>query len=128
MTTSEHIALEPLRQPKEVCCVPLISRLADDAALALADIFKALADPARLQILDILRQHQGQVCVCDLEGVVGLPNPTTGQRPRQATISHHLKVLRDAGLIGSEKHNQWVYYFIRPECLATVRVALDHLG
>ena len=53
---------------------------------------------------------------------------TTGQRPRQATISHHLKVLRDAGLIGSEKHNQWVYYFIRPECLATVRVALDHLG
>lgn len=111
------------------CCGPgLAPRLSDDEAQTHAALFKALADPARLQILDILSQHAGQVCVCDFEGLVGLPDPETGQRPKQPTISHHLKVLRDAGLVDSEKRGLWVYYFLRPERLEAVRRLLQLLS
>ena len=116
----EAVILEPKRQSGQACCEPIASRLGDDAARAGAGLLKALADPARLQILDILVQRGGLVCVCDLEGVVGLPDPATGQRPKQPTISHHLKVLRDAGLVGYEKQGLWAYYFVRRERLSAV--------
>lgn len=116
----EAVILEPKRQSGQACCEPIASRLDDDAARAGAGLLKALADPARLQILDILVQRGGLVCVCDLEGVVGLPDPATGQRPKQPTISHHLKVLRDAGLVGYEKQGLWAYYFVRRERLSAV--------
>jgi ArsR family transcriptional regulator len=119
-----------VREPattSDACCDPTPPRISDDIARAGADLLKALADPARLQILDILSRRGGEVCVCDLEGVVGLPDPTTGQRPRQPTISHHLKVLRDAGLVGYEKRGLWAYYFVHGARLAEARALLDAL-
>ena len=113
------IILEPKRQPGNACCTPAVTpRLSDDEAREAAELLKALADPARLQILDVLGQHTGYVCVCDLEGVVGLPDAQTGQRPKQPTISHHLRVLREAGLVDYEKRGLWAYYFVRRERLA----------
>lgn len=126
--TSETIILEPRRRPGQGCCeADVAPRLSDEQASSWAELFKALADPTRLQILDVLSQHTGTVCVCDLEGVVGLPDQQTGQRPRQPTISHHLKVLRAAGLVGYEKRGLWAYYFVRRERLAAVQELLDRL-
>jgi ArsR family transcriptional regulator len=103
-------------------------RLSDRGAEGAAGLFKALADPARLQILDILSQQAGEVCACDFEGRVGLPGADSGQRPKQPTISHHLKVLREAGLVTARKRGLWVYYSVRPERLDTLRAILDLLG
>jgi ArsR family transcriptional regulator len=126
---TESIPVAPVDGANGQCCdCQARPRLSDRRADAAADLFKALADPARLQILDILGQSAGQVCVCDLEGVVGLPDEHTGQRPKQPTISHHLKVLRDAGLVGSEKRGLWVYYFVRRDRLAEARELLAHLA
>lgn len=128
MTTTETIIIEPKRRAGQGCCDPALSpRLSDEQAEAAANLFKALADPARLQILDILSQHTGMVCVCDLEGLVGLPDAQTGQRPRQPTISHHLKVLRAAGLVDCEKRGLWAYYFVYRERLAEARDLLAQL-
>ncbi len=128
MTTEEHtLLLEPKRQFGQGCCQAVIPRLSDEEAGYAAVLLKALADPTRLQILDILSQHTGKVCVCDFEGVVGLPDPETGQRPKQPTISHHLRVLRDAGLVGYEKQGQWAYYFVRRDRLADVQCLLNGL-
>jgi ArsR family transcriptional regulator len=128
MSIAEHntIVLEPRRALGQGCCETVPPRLHDDEARAAADLFKALADPARLQILDVLSQRAGLVCVCDLEGVVGLPD-ADGQRPKQSTISHHLRVLRDAGLVGYEKQGQWAYYFIHRDRLTDVQALLSRL-
>jgi ArsR family transcriptional regulator len=121
--------LKIFQECDEGCCAPVEgSRLSDERAGTVADVFKVLGDPARLQILDILSQHAGQVCVCDLEGRVGLPDAQTGQRPKQPTISHHLRVLREAGLVGCEKRGVWVYYFLRREQLAVAAAALAALA
>ncbi|NJK81222.1 MAG: helix-turn-helix transcriptional regulator [Chloroflexaceae bacterium] len=119
-----------LEQPTTAaCCLPGITpRLSDSEAQAAALLLKALADPARLQILDVLAQHERLVCVCDLEGIVGVPDPETGQRPKQPTISHHLKVLRLAGLVDYEKRGQWAYYAVRRERLAAAQALIAHLG
>jgi len=120
--------LEPTVQADALCCDTLTtSRLSDNQAQEAANLLKALADPARLQILDILSQHGGQVCACDFEGKVGQPD-ASGHRPKQPTISHHLKVLRDAGLIDGEKHGLWVYYFVRPDRLTAVQTVLGMLN
>ena len=79
-------------------------RFADDLAL--------LANPVRIQLLDVLSRNEGRVCVCDLEAAVPVKQPT---------VSHHLRVLRDAGLIESERQGLWVYYRIRREKVATLR-------
>ncbi len=116
------------RRPGEPCCLPGVApRLTDAQSEEAAELFKALADPARLQILDILSQHAGLVCACDLEGRVGRPDARTGERPKQPTISHHLKVLRDAGLIEAEKHGLWVFYFLNRERLAGLKRLLNNL-
>jgi ArsR family transcriptional regulator, arsenate/arsenite/antimonite-responsive transcriptional repressor len=121
------ITIEPKRQPGQGCCEPVLPRLTDGAAASAAELLRALADPTRLQIIDILLQRGGMVCVCDFEGVVGLPDPRTGQRPKQPTISHHLKVLREAGLVGYEKQGLWSYYFVRAERLNDLRALVDRL-
>ena len=121
------VILEPKRQVGQACCATVTPRLDDEAAKASADLLKALADPARLQILDILVQRSGLVCVCDFEGVVGLPDPQTGERPKQSTISHHLRVLRDAGLVGYEKQGLWAYYYVRQERLRDIQAVLQLL-
>ena len=108
------------------CCDnEMVLPLADATAKRVADLLKALAHPARLQILDILSQHAGEICACDFEGLVGLPDKESGQRPKQPTISHHLRVLRKAGLIESKKHGLWVHYFIRREQLEQVQSLLN---
>lgn len=99
-------------------------RLDDGRSLRLSRLFKVLGDPARLQILDILARHPGEVCVCEFEGVVGLPGEVSGERPKQPTISHHLRILRENGLIDSRKHGQWVYYFLREGGLDEIRECL----
>jgi ArsR family transcriptional regulator len=92
------------------CCAPLNGPLLnDDEAAALARTFKALADPARLRLLNMIAAAaNGEMCVCDLTGAFE-------QSP--ATISHHLKVLRQAGLITGERRGTWVYYRVIPEAL-----------
>ena len=110
------------------CCEGGVAlRVAEKDVADAAALFKALSDPARLQILDILSQRGGEVCACDFEGVVGMPNADTGTRPKQPTISHHLRVLREAGLIDGEKRGLWVYYTVCHERLACVLSILHTL-
>jgi ArsR family transcriptional regulator len=79
-----------------------------EEAVRMALVAKALGDPVRLQLVDVLRQHAGKVCVCELVPLFDLAQPT---------VSHHLKVLRDAGIVGSERQGLWAYYFVIPEAL-----------
>lgn len=81
----------------------------------LARIFKALSDPTRLQMMLILSRNGGQVCVCDFERIFDLGQPT---------ISHHLKILRKAGLLDCEKRGLWAYYFVQSAALEPLRSVL----
>jgi ArsR family transcriptional regulator len=94
------------------CCVPVEPRLSTAAAERLSADLQILGHPIRLQILDMLARSEGQVCVCDLEAAVPVKQPT---------VSHHLRLLREAGLIDCEKHGLWAYYYIRAEALAALR-------
>src|SRR4051794_7290860 len=97
------------RPPGEACCDPLVfPEVTSVAADRLAATAKALGDPIRLQLVDVLRQHAGEVCVCELVPLFDLSQPT---------VSHHLKVLRDAGLVGSERRGIWAYYYVVPGAL-----------
>ena len=99
------------------CCAPVLqSRLGKSAAEQLATVFKAIADPARLRLLSfIAAQPSGEACVCYLTKPLGLSQPT---------VSHHLKVMHDAGLLTRERRGTWMYYRIVPEQLAALRDAL----
>lgn len=99
------------------CCVPLGSSAFDEAAAAeLAKGFHALADPIRLHLLSMITAAgPGGACVCDLVGPVGRSQPT---------VSHHLKILRQAGLVISEKRGTWAWYQVRPDRVAALRAAL----
>ncbi len=101
----------------EVCCEPLLQGpLAAEPAAELAAAFKALGDPVRLQLLSLIAAVEpGTACSCDLEEPVGKSQPT---------VSHHLSVLADAGLITKEKVGRWVMCSIVPERLAALRTAL----
>jgi ArsR family transcriptional regulator, arsenate/arsenite/antimonite-responsive transcriptional repressor len=81
--------------------------------------FKALADPTRLRILAMLAESSSSMCVCDLN---------EGFELEQPTISHHLKVLRKAGLVSSERKGTWVYYWLNPEAADWVRETLASLA
>jgi ArsR family transcriptional regulator, arsenate/arsenite/antimonite-responsive transcriptional repressor len=94
------------------CCDDAEPQLSTETAQQITDDLLLFAHPVRLQILDILARRQGQVCVCDLEAAVPVKQPT---------VSHHLRLLREAGLIGCERHGQWAYYFLKREALAAVR-------
>ena len=129
LTKDENaLQLEEPREPGQCCGFPRKSlRFDDRRSLRLARIFKALGDPARLQILDILSQREGEVCVCDFEGAVGLPGQTASHRPKQPTVSHHLRVLRECGLIDSRKRGRWVYYFLTEGWIQEIRECIDLL-
>jgi ArsR family transcriptional regulator len=86
--------------------VQLEAPLAEEEAVAQARRFKALADPTRLQLLSLLLRHEGRLCVGELVNAFTL---------EQATISHHLRVLREAGLISGYKHGLYAYYQVRRE-------------
>jgi ArsR family transcriptional regulator len=95
-----------------------VLRLSSAEAESLAATLKALGHPVRLQIVDLLSRYSGQVCVCDLEQHFSLAQPT---------ISHHLKVLREAGLVDSEQRGLWVYYRVVPDALIPLRRLWDQL-
>ena len=103
---------------QDACSQPaLIGDPIDDAAAAgLAPVFKALGDPVRLRLVSLIGARQGgEVCVCDLTSAFDLTQPT---------ISHHLKVLREAGLIDSERRGTWVYYRVVPAALERLAALL----
>lgn len=99
------------------CCSPLVGQpLSEPQAVELAVMFKALGDPVRLRLLSLIASHDGgESCVCDLTGAFALTGPT---------ISHHLKVLRESGLITGERRGTWVYYRVQPEALARLSAVL----
>ena len=97
------------RAPGEPCCEPVVyPEVERQQAEQLARIAKALGDPVRLQLVDVLRKHAGKVCVCELVPLFDLAQPT---------VSHHLKVLRQAGIVGSEREGLWAYYYVIPDGL-----------
>ena len=100
------------------CCTPLSERaLPAGSAALLAEAFKALGDPVRLQLLSLLAtSEEGEVCACDLVAPVGKSQPT---------VSHHLKVLRDAGLVTATKRGVNIWYAVVPEQLEALRGALQ---
>ncbi|MER6129406.1 metalloregulator ArsR/SmtB family transcription factor [Streptomyces sp. NPDC001795] len=100
------------------CCPDLAAApLDEDQAAELAKVFKALGDPVRLRLLSMIasRGEGGEVCVCELTPAFDLSQPT---------ISHHLKLLRQAGLIDCERRGTWVYYWVLPGALDRLAVFL----
>ena len=95
------------------CCSPLTSEpLTTQQAEQVAPLLKALADPVRLRLLSLVASHEGgEACICDLNAAFELSQPT---------ISHHMKVLHEAGLVDRDKRGVWVYYQIRPQALASL--------
>ena len=99
--------------PCEPVVYPDVKRV---KALRMAEVAKALGDPVRLQLVDVLRKHAGKVCVCELVPLFELSQPT---------VSHHLKVLRAAGIVGSERQGLWAYYYVIPEALGELTAWLS---
>ncbi len=117
MSAALDIAPKRKRPAGEPCtCSPVAPTIDNDLAQRLIAIAKALADPVRLRLVDVLRDHPGQVCPCELAPLFELSQPT---------ISHHLKILRDAGILGSEKHGLFVYYYVRPGALTELAAWLS---
>jgi ArsR family transcriptional regulator, arsenate/arsenite/antimonite-responsive transcriptional repressor len=113
MLIDEQIAPKTKRPAGQPCCEPVVypdvQRL---EAERMAGVAKALGDPVRLQLVDVLRKHAGKVCVCELTPLFDVGQPT---------VSHHLKVLRGAGLVDSERRGLWAYYYVVPEALEEFR-------
>jgi len=106
-----HLELLPKqkRPAGKRCCEPVVyPDVEHDAAIRMAEIAKALGDPVRLQLVDVLRKHAGEVCVCELVPLFDISQPT---------LSHHLGKLRAAGLVDSERRGLWAYYYVKPEAL-----------
>ena len=103
-------------QPLEPCCAPVLAGVLDDGdADRLAGAFKVLADPVRLRLLSLVASRPDGVCACEVVEPLGRSQPT---------VSHHLKVLREAGLLESERRGPWVWYRVVPERVAALRSAL----
>jgi ArsR family transcriptional regulator, arsenate/arsenite/antimonite-responsive transcriptional repressor len=97
------------RAPGERCCEPVVyPDVERDAAVRMGEVAKALGDPVRLQLVDVLRKHAGKVCVCELVPLFDISQPT---------LSHHLKRLREAGIVDSERRGLWAYYYVIPDAL-----------
>jgi ArsR family transcriptional regulator len=97
------------RPAGEPCCEPVVyPDVKRREAERLARFAKALGDPIRLQLVDVLRKHAGKVCVCELTPLFDVGQPT---------VSHHLKVLRDAGIVDCERPGLWAYYYVLPDAL-----------
>ena len=97
------------RPAGERCCEPVVyPEVEREEAERMATVAKALGDPIRLQLVDVLRKHAGKVCVCELVPLFALSQPT---------VSHHLNVLRRAGLVDSERQGLWAYYYVLPDAL-----------
>jgi ArsR family transcriptional regulator, arsenate/arsenite/antimonite-responsive transcriptional repressor len=103
------------------CCPPLSREpLSAEQASQVAPLLKALAEPVRLRLMSLIASHPGgEACVCDLTGAFDLSQPT---------VSHHLKVLREAGLLDRDKRGVWVYYRARTEALASLGALIGGPG
>ena len=102
------------------CCVPVgTPSLADDEAEATARVFKALGDPARVRLVNLLATNDGAVCMCDLIDPVGLSQPT---------VSHHMKKLVDAGLVEREQRGKWAYFSLKRDAVEKLAVVADLKG
>jgi ArsR family transcriptional regulator len=107
---SKMLPLLPPAREVEPCCPPLNERpLSTEEAVRTAAMFKALGDPVRLRLFSLIASHEGgEACVCDISDV-GVSQPT---------VSHHLKKLKDAGLLTSERRGTWVFYRVAPSVVA----------
>jgi|SRR5215210_2385061 len=109
MAVDLQLAPKQKRASGDPCCEPVVHPdLGRSEAERVATVAKALGDPVRLQLVDVLRKHAGKVCVCELVPLFDLAQPT---------VSHHLKVLREAGIVGSERRGLWAYYYVEPGAL-----------
>ena len=119
MSTSATPVRSGQRLPPAVaCCTPLLHEpITADQAAELARLLKALADPARLRLISIVASHEGgEACVCDLTEPLGLTQPT---------VSHHLKILVDAGIFTRDKRGVWAYYAVVPSALNALSSVLS---
>jgi ArsR family transcriptional regulator len=108
--------LTPVGGSAKVCCTPITDAALDaDGAAEGASVFKALADPVRLRLLSMITSADGEICVCELTPQFDVSGPT---------ISHHLKVLREAGLVDCERRGTWVYYWPVPARLEWIATLL----
>jgi ArsR family transcriptional regulator len=109
MPVDLELAPKQKRPAGEPCCEPVVyPDIERDEAERMASVAKALGDPIRMQLVDVLRKHAGKVCVCELVPLFDLSQPT---------VSHHLKVLREASIVGSERRGLWAYYYVEPKAL-----------
>jgi ArsR family transcriptional regulator, arsenate/arsenite/antimonite-responsive transcriptional repressor len=109
MSVDLELTPKTKRSAGERCCEPVAyPDVQPDEAQRMAAIAKALGDPVRIQLVDVLLRHAGKVCVCELVPLFDLSQPT---------VSHHLKVLRQAGIVGSEREGLWAYYYVIPDAL-----------
>ncbi|MBZ9596390.1 metalloregulator ArsR/SmtB family transcription factor [Streptomyces erythrochromogenes] len=117
MSNAKVLPLLEADQAVVPCCPPLTERAmsASEAEVA-AKMFKALGDPVRLRLFSAVASHEGgEACVCDISDV-GVSQPT---------VSHHLKKLKEAGLLTSERRGTWVYYRVKPSVLAAMSTLLS---
>ena len=102
------------------CCAPLGAPVMDEEeALATAELFKALGDPARVRIVNVLATAEAPVCACELYEPLGLAQPT---------VSHHLKKLTDAGLLEQEQRGKWAYFSLRRDAVEKLAAVADLKG
>jgi ArsR family transcriptional regulator len=107
-------------EAQAACCTPLgAPSLSDDQARATAQLFKALADPHRVKIVNLLVTSPDPVCVCEFTGPLGLSQPT---------VSHHLKKLVQAGLLEREQRGTWAYYSLNHDALSRLAAVADLQG
>jgi ArsR family transcriptional regulator len=114
----QYVGVRLIREINEECCPPILrAPLEQEESERLAAALRVLADPARLRLLSILSASPGgEACVCNLTEPLGLSQPT---------VSHHMRVLSEAGLIEREQRGRWAFYRLRPERLNLLRGALD---
>jgi ArsR family transcriptional regulator len=117
MSVDLELSPKTRRPAGQPCCEPVVyPGVERDHAVRMAAVAKALGDPVRVQLVDVLRKHAGKVCVCELVPLFDLSQPT---------VSHHLKVLRQAGIAGSERQGLWAYYFVIPDALGELSAWLS---
>jgi ArsR family transcriptional regulator, arsenate/arsenite/antimonite-responsive transcriptional repressor len=112
-----ELAPKTKRPAGDPCCEPVVyPDVERELAMRIAEVAKALGDPIRLQLVDVLRTHAGKVCVCELVPLFDISQPT---------LSHHLKKLRQAGIVDSERRGLWAYYYVVPGALTELSTWLS---
>ena len=119
-SASAPTPVRPDAQPAGSCaCTPVPEHMKEQEAEALVVQLKALAHPVRLRMADLIHAHGGEICVCEFENHFDVKQPT---------ISHHLKVLREAGLIRSRQEGSWVHHFVEPAAFRRLRELMDRFA